>query len=275
MSSPAEAYLRDYHRRLPGVTARDFGSTPVWRDGEVHPSSYALLEAEVPRGEAPQVVLDLACGDGHLLEMLARRGQPGLTLMGIDMSEHELAAAQERLKGAATLTLGRAQALPFPDASVDLVLSHLAFMLMDDVETVLSELHRVLKPAGRVSMVIGGGSIRSAAFDQYLRLLRPLLASLPNPPRPLGDPRVRTEEGLTELFGDFSALHIQNLDVQCDGPPEHVWSSLTRTYDGDRLSAPARDALKVDFLRAVEPLRFANGTLPFQWSMRQVTATRR
>ncbi|WP_342377809.1 class I SAM-dependent methyltransferase [Myxococcus stipitatus] len=274
MTSPAETYLRDFHRRLPGVTSREFGGAPVWRDGEVHPSSYSLLEAEVPRGEAPLVVLDLACGDGHLLELLARRQQPGLSLLGVDLSEHELAAARTRLKDAATLTHGRAQSLPYPEASVDLVLSHLAFMLMDDVETVLSELRRVLKPTGRVSMVIGGGPLRNEAFEQYVRLLRPVLATTPNAALPLGDPRVRTSEGLAELFRDFTGLHIQNLEVQGDGPPERVWDSLTRTYDADRLPESARDSLKADFLRAVEPLRLADGTLPFRWSMRQVTATR-
>ncbi|NTX37437.1 class I SAM-dependent methyltransferase [Myxococcus sp. CA033] len=273
--SPAESYLLDFHRRLAGVTSREFGGAPVLRDGEVFPSTYALLEAAVPKEDGPQVVLDLACGDGYLLELLARRNQPGLALVGLDMSEHELAVARARLNGAATLHLGRAQSLPLAEASVDVVLSHLALMLMDDVETVLAEIQRVLKPTGRVSVVVGGDLVRGEAFEVYLGLLKPLLAAEARVPMPLGDARVRSVEGLTGLFGGFTHVDIRRLEVQGDATPEHAWESLSTTYDADRLSTAARASLKHAFVQAVEPLRRTDGTIPMRWGMRQVTATGR
>ncbi|WP_163867791.1 class I SAM-dependent methyltransferase [Myxococcus eversor] len=271
--SPAESYLLDFHRRLAGVTSREFGGAPVLRDGEVFSSTYALLEAAVPRGDSPRVVLDLACGDGFLLELLARRSEGGLTLLGLDMSEHELLAAQSRLKGAATLHQGRAQSLPFEDASVDVVLSHLALMLMDDVERVLAELRRVLKPTGRVSVVVGGELVKGEAFEVYLGLLKPMLAREARPPSPLGDARFRSLEGLTELFGGFTDVEIRRLEVQADGTPEQAWESLSTTYDADRLSESAKATLQQAFLHAVEPLRRTDGTIPLRWGMRQVTAS--
>ncbi|KFE71939.1 class I SAM-dependent methyltransferase [Hyalangium minutum] len=275
MPSSAESYLLDYHQRLVGVTARCFARTPVLRDGRTFPSTYALLEAAVPREARPLTVLDVACGDGYLLELLAARQQPGLSLVGLDMSAHELDAARVRLRGAATLHQGRAQELPLADGSVDVVLSHLALMLMDDVERVLAELRRVLRPGGTVSFVVNGDMVRGDAMEVFVGLLRPLLASEAVPPAPLGDARVRTVEGLQALLGGagFEDLRTHPLAIQGDGEPRAVWDALRMTYDVDRLSPAALASLEASFLRAVEPLRRAGGSIPLRWGMRQVTAT--
>ncbi|RKH33233.1 class I SAM-dependent methyltransferase [Corallococcus sicarius] len=274
--SSAESYLLDFHGRLAGVTSRWFAEAPVQRGGEVLPSTYALLAETVPRNARPRVVLDLACGDGYLLELLAKRQQAGLSLLGLDMSEHELMAAQARLRGAATLHHARAQSLPFEDASVDAVLSHLALMLMDDVETVLAEIRRVLKPGGTVSVVVGGDLVRGEAFEVFLGLLKPLLAAEAQPPMKLGDPRVRSEEGLKELFrAGFRDVAVHPLVVQSDGEPRLIWDSVRTTYDADRLSPSSQASLEAAFLQAVEPLRRADGIVPCRWGMRQLTATLR
>ncbi|NBD12507.1 MULTISPECIES: class I SAM-dependent methyltransferase [Corallococcus] len=274
MPSSTESYLLDFHARLAGVTSRWFATAPVLREGETFPSTYGLLEAVVPRDAGPLTVLDVACGDGYLLELLAKRGQPGLSLLGIDMSEDELAAARRRLQGAATLHQGRAQSLPFGDASVDVVLSHLALMLMDDVETVLAEIRRVLKPGGTLSIVVSGELVRGESVELFAGLLKPLLSAEASPPVPLGDPRVRSITGLRALLGEgFVDVEAHSLAVQGDGMPHAVWESLLTTYDADRLSAAAQDSLQAAFLQAVEPLRRADGSVPCRWGMRQVTAT--
>ncbi|WP_223638566.1 class I SAM-dependent methyltransferase [Corallococcus sp. EGB] len=275
MPSPAESYLLDFHARLAGVTSRWFGAAAVEREGVTAPSSYSLLEAVVPGAGRPLTVLDLACGDGHLLELLARRKQPGLSLLGLDMSEHELAAARTRLNGAATLVQGRAQSLPFGEACVDVVLSHLALMLMDDVERVLAELRRVLKPGGRVSIVVGGDLAPGNALEVFAGLMKSLLSAEGVPPFWLGDARVRSADGLRTLFAEgFTDVTVQSLSVLGDGSPQEVWESLLTTYDADRLSPAARASLKASFLQAVEPLRRADGSVPLSWGMRQLTAVR-
>ncbi|RKH60078.1 class I SAM-dependent methyltransferase [Corallococcus aberystwythensis] len=271
MPSPSESYLLDFHARLAGVTSRWFASAPVEVEGATARSSYALLEAVVPHDARPLTVLDLACGDGHLLELLARRGQPGLSLVGLDMSAHELAVARTRLAGAATLIQGRAQSLPLGDASVDVVLSHLALMLMDDVETVLAELRRVLKPGGRVSIVVGGDLVPGNALEVFSGLMK---SAAEVPPMRLGDPRVRSVDGLRALFAEgFVDVTVRSLSVQGDGPPRQVWESLLTTYDADRLSPAAQASLEAAFLQAVAPLRRSDGNVPLRWGMRQLTAT--
>ena len=76
----AEAFLRAFHRARPGITTRAFARGRA-DDGR---SSYAILAGAA--GEAlarRQVILDLGCGDGHLLELLVQRGAPADRLVGV------------------------------------------------------------------------------------------------------------------------------------------------------------------------------------------------
>lgn len=82
----------------------------------------------------PRTVLDLACGDGPLLQILSDRGHAGTKLVGVDMSDDELSAAREVLPHEIRLLKERAHELSLDSGSVDYALSHMALMLMDDIE---------------------------------------------------------------------------------------------------------------------------------------------
>ena len=72
---------------------------------------------------------------------------------GLGLRDGELAAAKSRFHDdRVTFHQAKAQAIPLPDASVDYVLCHMAFMLMDSIEEVISEIKRVLKPGGKFSV---------------------------------------------------------------------------------------------------------------------------
>ena len=72
--------------------------TPAARSASTsYASSCAALSDRVPVGNRPLNLPDLACGDGHLLGLLAARRQPHLQLLGVDMSEAERAAARAAL----------------------------------------------------------------------------------------------------------------------------------------------------------------------------------
>src|SRR4051812_27250594 len=103
----SEAIVRAFHEARPGATSAALARTGV----------YERLWAQVQGTR----ILDLACGD---------RPMPGA--IGIDMVRERGIAVQ-----------GRVQALPFADGAFDAALSHLAFMLFDDIEAVVAELHRV------------------------------------------------------------------------------------------------------------------------------------
>ena len=90
----AETYLQDFHQRQVGVTSAAFAHLPAHAASATYASSYAALTSLVPGVNAPMSVLDLGCGDGHLLGLLAARQQAQLQLLGVDMSEAERAAAR-------------------------------------------------------------------------------------------------------------------------------------------------------------------------------------
>lgn len=108
----------------------------------------AVLDRAVRAGLRPLAVLDIGCGTGKLLEAVAARW-PEARLHGVDPAERMVEIARGRLPGA-DLTVGHAERLPLPDASVDLVLSTTSFGHWTDAAAGLGEVHRVLRPGGSV-----------------------------------------------------------------------------------------------------------------------------
>ncbi|MEK7316196.1 MAG: methyltransferase domain-containing protein [Candidatus Eisenbacteria bacterium] len=106
------------------------------------------------RGES---ILDLGCGSGEDLEHILRVRR-GVRVVGMDRSERMLRGARRRLsryikREAAEIVVGDAgEALPFPSRSFDAVLSAELMECLPPVRQtrLLKEIHRVLKPKGRV-----------------------------------------------------------------------------------------------------------------------------
>jgi SAM-dependent methyltransferase len=104
------------------------------------------------------IVLDLACGPGIYTREIARR-IPGGQVVGLDISPPMLAyaAARASREGLRNVTWvhGDAMNLPFPDGSLDAASCCGALHLFPDPGRALSELHRVLKPGGRLVAAVG------------------------------------------------------------------------------------------------------------------------
>ena len=93
-------------------------------------------------GRQPRI-LDVGCGTGANLEMLAQFG----AAEGVDVSEDALAFC--RARGLNAVTLGAAERLPYADASFDLVTALDVVEHLDDDLGGLREMWRVLRPGGR------------------------------------------------------------------------------------------------------------------------------
>ena len=269
--SSAERFLTGFHDADPGVTARAFAGLPARMAGEAFASSYECLASVVPDGAV--TVLDLACGDGYLLSLLAARRQPGLQLVGVDLSAGELDAARRRLGAAAALHQARAQQLPLPDASADGVLCHMALMLMDDAPRVLSEVRRVLKPGGVFCAVVSGGGAVLPAHEVFVSLLRQFSKRPEFESLRLGDSRLRTAEGIADLFGaGLGPVVIDEivLEWRCDS--DGLWSYFGKMYDLDWLDADDRGQVERRFADSVAPLCDADGQLEHRVVLRRITA---
>lgn len=108
----------------------------------LYPALLAQLEHQVRSS-----LLDVGCGTGALLaEILDRFPETACT--GVDLSEHMLSRAEERLNRLTALRQGDAEALPFPDASFEAVLCNDSFHHYPHPEKAVSEIARVLRPGG-------------------------------------------------------------------------------------------------------------------------------
>ena len=109
-----------------------------------------IARLHLPPG--PCRLLDVACGTGNLSLPAARAGA---TVTGVDIAPNLLVQARERA-AAEGLSIafdeGDAEALPYPDASFDVVVTMFGAMFAPRPEVVAAELARVLKPGGLLAM---------------------------------------------------------------------------------------------------------------------------
>lgn len=109
--------------------------------------------AELRAGE---VVLDLGSGGGIDVLLSARRVGPTGKAFGLDMTDEMLELARENQARAGVTNVeflrGRIEAVPLPDASVDVILSNCVVNLSPDKDAVLTEAFRVLRARGRLAI---------------------------------------------------------------------------------------------------------------------------
>jgi ubiquinone/menaquinone biosynthesis C-methylase UbiE len=120
------------------------------------------------------LVLDAGCGTGAHALRLAQRG---LSVIAIDFSESVLAMAEAYLNASSALSTIKLQqenllSLTFENATFDCIVCWGVLMHVADIETALSELVRVLKPAG--TLVISEGNMFSLP-SRLSRMTRKLL----------------------------------------------------------------------------------------------------
>ncbi len=108
------------------------------------------------RLEPGERVLDLGSGAGTDSLVAAQMVGPTGAVTGIDMTPEMLdkARAAAAAMGLTNVTFvqGQAEALPFPDASFDVVISNGVIDLIPDKDAVFAEIHRVLRPGGRIQI---------------------------------------------------------------------------------------------------------------------------
>lgn len=158
-------------------------------------------------------VLEIGCGTGVALRVLARRADFAGKAIGVDQCRAFIRAAArfaeaEGVGERLTFQLGDAHCLDFPSASLDVVIAHTLVSHVTVPLTVLGEMARVVRPGGMVAIFDGDYASLTYAFPDHgfgHRMDVALANSTFNNPRIMRDlPRLLPELGLNlaEAWGD-------------------------------------------------------------------------
>jgi SAM-dependent methyltransferase len=121
-------------------------ATNYWRAVEIE----EVIQYGLPKGQG----LDLGCGDGHLMAiMLEHIGPRDLVGIDIDPQESALARARKIYREVATAP---ADHIPFADSRFDFVFSNSVLEHIENIEGVLTEVARVLRPGGQFLFTVPG-----------------------------------------------------------------------------------------------------------------------
>ncbi len=178
---------------------------PLWG---ARPADWALSEdKQLPTYEAALErtglepgwrVLDIGCGAGAFLRLVAERG--GVP-HGIDASEALITFARARLSHA-DLRVGEMEDLPWEDDTFDLVTGFNSFFFANDMVAALREASRVAKPRAPVVIQVWGAHER-CDLEAMKQVARPFLP--PRPPDALPDPDL-SQPGALRAQADQAGL---------------------------------------------------------------------
>ena len=178
--------------------------------------------------------LDAATGTGEVAKRAARRGAD---VVGLDLAPGLIDTARQEAGDEGLdieFDVGDAEAMPYDDASFDVISSAVGIMFAPDHAAIARELGRVCRPGGRVCLACWRPD--SALADMF-RLMAPFQ---PAPPPPgAGSPfDWGREEHVTELLdGDFE-LEFVGLDSLLVGPSgEWVWELFSTSYGPTKVLA--------------------------------------
>ncbi len=134
-------YVAEYHTAHPGITERAFAHARDPHLGTAHDWLARALAGPVG------AVLDVACGSAPMHCRL-----PFDTYLGIDLSTAELDLARTRGRG--PLAVADARRLPVAATTADTVVCAMGLMLVQPVEDAVREMFRVLRPGGRLAVLL-------------------------------------------------------------------------------------------------------------------------
>jgi ubiquinone/menaquinone biosynthesis C-methylase UbiE len=216
--------LADLARRFTVIVlgGRHLGGVAALEDRAAGPSYRALVGSlwDAMAIQADDTVLDVGCGSGALDRMLAERLRNG-RIIATDVNRFLLREAAA-LAGSAPITfqLANAESLPFPDATFDAAFT-VTVLEECDADLALKELHRVVRPGGRVGVIV-----RAIDLPQWWNLDLPpgLKQKVEVPPQSVGRSGVADASLYSRMRrAGFDGLHCFPSLVTFANPDGPIW----------------------------------------------------
>ena len=137
-------------------------------------NSYRTIAAETKKWDGCRV-LEVGCGKGHIIEKFNPKAEYHL----IDYSPIMVKATQEKrdqlaLEHIKTITLQSALELQFPDQHFDRIICAHVLTVVPDLQKAVSEIHRVLKPGGKLIVSNSYNSLRGKPAELVNAITRRL-----------------------------------------------------------------------------------------------------
>ena len=209
-----------------------------------------------------QHVLDVAAGNGNATLAAARRFADVVSTdyVGALLDLGRKRAEADRLP--VTFQEADAEALPFPDASFDVVLSTFGVMFTPNQAQAAKEMLRVCRPGGKIGLA-------NWTPESFIgQLFRTIGKYIPPAPGMKSPALWGTKAHLDTLFGASASVATESKNfVFRYKSPQH-WVEMFRTYYGPVVKAfaaidpPAREALEADIFALLDKFNTAkDGTL--------------
>jgi ubiquinone/menaquinone biosynthesis C-methylase UbiE len=204
-------------------------------------------------GIAPDwTVLDVGCGTGASALPAAELVGPTGKVLGVDLAENLLnrarAKAEQRNLHNVEFRLGDMTALGFPDGHFDAVISVFSIFFVPNMEALIQELWRMVKPGGKLAITTWGEHIFEPVYTiwrEAVRAERPDLYSAFNP-----WDRITLPEQVHQLLRDGGvpkAEVVPESGSQSLQSPEDWWTIVLGS--GLRATVDAMDAATATRLR--------------------------
>ncbi len=191
-------------------------------------------------------VLDLAAGAGGQAIAAARRVGPSGSVLATDISPAILAYAADaaRATGLANVETREmdGEALELEDGTFDAVISRVGLIYFPDQQRALREIHRVLRPGGRLSAIVYSTAERNPFFSIPVTIIR-RIAGLPAPSPGLPGPFSLGSPGVLEAA--YTDAGFEDVDVRALDAPVH-FSTATECVRFERESFGALHAMLVN-----------------------------
>ncbi|WP_119303448.1 methyltransferase domain-containing protein [Dongia deserti] len=223
------------------------------------------------------LVLDVACGTGALTRAAQERTGPKGRVVGLDPNQDMLSVARRRSSDIEWRE-GKAEAIPYPDASFDAAVSQFGLMFFVDRAGALREMMRVLRPGRRLAVAVCDAVENSPGYAAFADLLQQLfgkeIADAFRAPFTLGDPKklraICDEAGLghAEILQRNELVRFSSINAMVSTERACVWT-LGGVLNDDQFATLLRESEQ-----ALKPFVGADGAITFDMPAVIITTTK-